>query len=392
MAINPQSLHLTPDHPLARVRQTGLMVGIAGVVVSLIGVALDPKQFFQSYLIAYVFWTGCALGCLSVSMIHHVTGGAWGTAIRRFLESGAQTLPLLALAFIPVALGVGQIYEWADPAHVAHDPLLQHKAAYLNVPFFLARTAVYFVAWILASRALRRWSLIQDTRTDDVATDRLELLSRGGLVLLGLTISFAAVDWMMSLEPHWQSAIYGMLFMIGGVLTAFALMIAVAATAASREPYASLVEADQFHDLGKLLLGFVMVWAYFSFSQFLIIWSANLPEEIPWYIKRSTGGWSLIVFALIICHFALPFVVLLSRTAKRRSQVLRRLGLFLLVMRFFDVFWMLAPAFHPDGFRIHWLDIATVVGLGGLWLTAFIKNLEGVPLLPLHDPSLPLSE
>ena len=392
MTIAPESLHLGSDHPLGRVRRLGGMVGLAASAASLLGLALDPTQFLQSYLIAYIFWTGCALGCLALQMINHVTGGAWGTAIRRFLEAGTKTLPLMALAFLPIALGVGRIYEWANPEHVAHDHLLQHKQAFLNVPFFLARTALYFAVWILVSRALRRWSLAQDATRADLPTDRLELISRGGLVLLGLTMSFAAIDWMMSLEPHWQSTIYGLLFMAGSVLTAFAVMIPMAAVAATRSPYREVVTADQFHDLGKLLLGVVMVWAYFSFSQFLIIWSANLPEEIPWYLRRSGPGWNAIVLVLIFGHFALPFVVLLSRSAKRRPSVLARLGVFLLVVRFLDLFWMIAPAFHPEGFAVHWLDLTAVLGVGGCWLAVFVKNLEGTPLLPLNDLSLPLPE
>ena len=383
---------MSAGHPLQRVQRIGTIVGALGAVACLVGLALNPTQFFQSYLVAYVLWVGCALGCLAILMINHVTGGAWGVAIRRFLESGTQTLPLMAIAFLPIAASMGTLYEWANPEHMAHDALLQHKQAYLNVPFFLARTVAYFIAWILAARALRRWSLVQDTRTDDVAADRLELISRGGLVLLGLTMSFAAIDWMMSLEPHWQSTIYGMMFMAGSVLTAFAVMIPIAAVASSQEPYGSIVTPDQFQDLGKLLLGFVMVWAYFSFSQFLIIWSANLPEEIPWYLRRSGGGWNVIVLILLAGHFALPFVVLLSRSAKRRARTMARLGVFLRVVRFLDVFWMISPAFHPEGFAMHWLDFATVIGLGGFWLAALVRNLDGVPLLPLHDPALPIPE
>lgn len=392
MSINTAQLMLTPDHPLQRVRRTGTMVGVAGLAACLIGAMLDPTQFFRSYLIAYIFWVGCALGCLAILMINHVTGGAWGVAIRRYLESGTMTLPLMAVAFLPILFGAGHIYEWANPEHVAHDELLQHKQLYLNLPFFAARAVFYFAAWILVSRALRKWSIAQDTSHATLPGDRLELLSRGGLVLMGLTMSFAAIDWMMSLEPHWQSTIYGMLFMAGSALTAFALTIPMAAVAASQRPMSDVVRPDQFHDLGKMLLGFVMVWAYFSFSQFLIIWSANLPEEIPWYLKRIAGGWNLVVFLLVLCHFILPFLVLLSRDAKRRPSSMAKLALFLLALRFVDVFWMIEPAFSPGALTLHWLDFAAVLGLGGIWLAVFVKSLEGVPLIPLNDPSLPLPE
>jgi len=219
-------------------------------------------------------------------MIQHITGGAWGIAIRRLLEAGARTIPVMALLFVPIALGLGHLYEWAQPEHVAHDTLLQHKALYLNVPFFLARAVFYFVTWALLARALSRWSLRQDESFDPTPAARLELISRGGLVLLALTMSFAAVDWAMSLEPHWFSTIYGVIFMGGSALTAFAVVIPIAALLMQHAPLKGLVTPDQLSDLGKLMLAFVMLWAYFNFSQFLIIWSGNIPEETPWYLKR----------------------------------------------------------------------------------------------------------
>src|SRR5687767_1901487 len=223
-------------------------------------------------------------------MINHVTGGAWGVAIRRFLEAMMRLLPMLGLAFLPIALGLPTLYEWARPDAVAHDHLLQHKQPYLNVPFFLARTVGYFALWIVVARALTRWSDAQDTTTDPTPTERLELISRGGLLLMGLTMTFASIDWMMSLEPHWFSTIYGVVFMGGSVLTAMALAIVLAALARPGTRLPDAVRPDQFADLGKLLLAFTMLWAYFNFSQFLIIWSGNLPEEISWYLTRLRGG------------------------------------------------------------------------------------------------------
>jgi hypothetical protein len=384
------ALLLPEDHPLHRVQRTAVGVGAAAILVCALAGFLDPTQLLRSYLVAYLFWVGGALGCLAILMIYHVTGGAWGVAIRRLLESGAQTLPVMALLFIPIALGLGRLYEWAQPEHVAHDPLLQHKALYLNVPFFLARTVCYFVAWTLVVRALTRWSLRQDESFDPMPGERLELISRGGLVLLGLTMTFASIDWAMSLEPHWYSTIYGVIFMGGSTLTAFALVIPVAALLASYPPVAGLVSADQLGDLGKLLLAFVMLWAYFALSQFLIIWSGNLPEEITWYLARLRGGWQWVAIAIVLFHFALPFVLLLSRRLKRRAASITTVALFLVVMRFVDVFWLITPAFDPGRLRVHLLDLAAVLAVGGVWTWLFVRQLEGRPLLPLRDPIHPV--
>jgi hypothetical protein len=285
-------------------------------VATAFGAWQSPVQFYRSYLVAWLFWLGLALGSLAILMINHITGGAWGAAIRRLLESAARTMPLLALLFLPIALGVRELYEWARPDVVAHDPILQHKSLYLNVPFFLGRAALYFVAWSAVAFFLARWSLVQDSARDDRPAIWLEQLSRGGLLLLGMTGSFASVDWMMSLEPHWFSTIYGFLFMGGCVLGALAFAIAMASAIADRPPLSEVITPSTLQDLGKLLFAFVMLWAYFSLSQFLIIWSADLPEEIPWYLRRLSGGWRLIILGVIGAQFLLPFVLLLSRRLK----------------------------------------------------------------------------
>jgi hypothetical protein len=383
-----RALMLPADHPLRRLGRIASVVGLVALAASALGGLLDPTQFFRSWLVAFVFWVGVALGCVALLMIHYVTGGAWGAVIRRMLEAGGRTLPLMAVAFLPVAAGVRTLYEWARPDVVAHDPLLQHKAPYLNVPFFLVRAVFYFAAWILVATLLGRWSLEQDASSDDAPGRRLQQLSQGGIVLLGLTMTFASVDWMMSLEPRWYSTIYGILFMGGSVLSAFAVVIPIAALLAVRGPLAEVVTPDALHDLGKLTLAFVMLWAYFAFSQFLIIWSGNLPEEIPWYLARTRGGWQFVALAIVVFHFALPFVVLLSRDVKRRPRLLATVALALLGMRLVDLFWQVVPAFHGTGVAVHWLDVATVAGVGGVWLAVFVRNLDGRPLLPLRDPSL----
>lgn len=388
-SIPPSAFTLAPDHVLHRVQRGGLVVGVSALGLCALGAVGSPDQFFRSYLVAYLFWFGISLGSMAILMIHHIAGGAWGAVIRRLLECSTRTLPLMALLFLPLVLGLHSLYEWARPEVVAHDVVLQHKSMYLNVPFFLARAVFYFAVWLTFTVFLNRWSLQQDSSDDPRLTRRMELLSRGGLLAIGLTMTFASIDWVMSLEPHWYSTIYGILIMGGQVLSALAFVIPMAALLVDRGPLADVIHTEQFHDLGKLLLAFVMLWAYFSFSQFLIIWSANLPEEIPWYLNRMRGGWQVIGVAIIVFHFVLPFLILLSRDVKRRANVLALVALGVMAVRFVDLFWMVTPAFNPGRITMHWMDAATLVGVGGIWLSVFIWQLKGRSLVAIHDPSLP---
>lgn len=387
-----QSFTLPAGHVLFRWQRLALIIGIVALAISGAGAAASPTQFFRSYLFAYMFWFGLAMGCLAILMIYHITGGAWGSVIRRSLESATRTFPVLALLFVPVALGVHSLYEWADPEHVAHDALLQHKAPYLNVPFFLGRAVFYFVVWNLLISALNRWSLRQDETTDEKPLLRLETLSRGGLVATGLTFSFAVIDWAMSLEPHWYSTLYGVLVVGGCLLSGMAFMILVSSVLALHGPLDKVIQKSQFHDLGKLMFAFVMLWGYFSLSQLLIMWSANLPEEIPWYLKRLAGGWQYIGVMLILCHFVLPFLLLLSSDIKRNARLLAPVALFVLCIRSVEVFWLITPAFSPGQLSVHWLDFTALCGIGGVWLWAFVGQLKRRPLMVMNDPSYPAAE
>jgi hypothetical protein len=323
---------------------------------------------------------------LALLMLHHLVGGRWGFMIQRVLEAAIQTLPLMALLFIPLCFGLLDLYPWARTEVVAADPLLRQKAAYLNIPFFIARTVGYFAVWIVLGRLLVTWSLQQDRTADNTLTLRLQRLSGPGLVLYGLTVSFAAIDWMMSLEPKWYSTIFGMIFMVSFGLAALALAILATRFLETEKPLAQVASPDRWHDLGNLLLALVMFWAYLNFSQFLLIWSENLAEEIPWYSHRIGGGWEWAAIALILFQFGLPFVLLLSRDTKRNSQILAIVAGAILFMHWLDTLWMIAPSFYPAGFHLHWLDIAAPVGIGGLWLAVFIGYLKACSLLPLHDP------
>lgn len=382
---------LGPEHPVHRMQRIALAVGVLLLAVCVAAGLASPDQFFRSYLIAYLFWFGIGFGCLVILMLHHVAGGGWGAVIRRLLEAGTRTLPLMALLFLPIVFGMHELYEWSHPEIVAHDEILRHKAPYLNAPFWLVRTVIYFAVWLTLVRYLNRWSLEQDQRADPATERRLEYISRGGLVLAALTMTFASMDWVMSLEPHWTSTIFGVLTVGGQVVSAMAFTITLAAWLASRDdaPLGKVIATLQFHDLGKLLMAFIMVWAYLMLSQFLIIWSANLPEEIPWYLNRSAGGWQYVAVVLMLSYFVVPFLILLSRSVKRNPRQLATVACIVIVARVIELFWFVIPAFHPKVLSIHWMDVVALVGLGGVWVAYFLAQLKGRSLVAIHDPALP---
>jgi hypothetical protein len=368
-----------------RLQKTAIRIGVVALGLCAVGAGLNLKRFFEAYLMAYVFWLGIALGCQVILMIHYLAGGRWGFAIRRQLEAASKTLPLLMVLFIPCLLGLHSLYIWTNPEAIAADVLLRHKQTYLNAPFFVIRAAIYFAVWLGTMAFLNRASLIQDQMPSREATRRLTLISGAGLCLYMLTMTFASIDWMMSLEPDWFSTIYGLLIMTGQVLGAFAFVIIVAAFLVKRKVYAEVIGPLHFHDLGNFLLTFVIFWAYMAFSQFLIIWSGNLTDENSWYLHRLVGGWKGIGVTLIILHFFVPFLLLLSRDLKRRSSWLSKVALTVFVMGLIDIFWIVAPGFGRPVPRVYWMDIMAPIGIGGVWIAMFIKQLRGQSTVPVHD-------
>jgi len=378
----------TPPASLDALRRRSLIIGIVGLAASGAGAFVNPDQFLHSYLLAFLLWLGAALGGLALTMLQHMSGGGWGVVLRRILEAEARTLPWMAVFFVPIALGATRLYPWTDAARVAADHVLTEKAPYLNLPFFYARAVLYFAVWCGLARFLTKWSAEQDATGAPDLPRRMRAMSAVGLVVYALTMTFAAIDWGMSLEPHWFSTMYGFLFIGGQALMGLSVAIVMARRLSLEPPMSGVFNAGHFHDFGKLLFAFTMVWAYLSFSQFLIIWSANLPEEIPWYIHRMHGGWEAIGIGLMLFHFAVPFVVLVNRKSKRNSAILAGMALWMIGMRFLDLFYIIGPEAYPDGLRIHWLDLATVVGVGGVWVALFAANLKSRPLLPLKEPEL----
>lgn len=364
-----------------------LQVGIAALIACLIGLVLSPQQFFRSYLFAYIFWLSVGLGCLPLLMMYHLVGGAWGYSIRRMLESGTHTILLLAILFIPILLGMRELYVWMHPPTVDIAENVSKKALYLNVPFFVARAVFFFLLWWFYANRLNHWSAVQDETGDIGLLRRFARLSAPGVTLWGLTITFALFDWAMSLEPRWYSTIYGMMWIVNAGLAGLAFAIVVFTFLADRPPLSAVARPQTLIDLGNLLFAFLMLWAYLSFSQLIIIWSGDLPEEIRWYLSRLQHGWEWTAGALITFQFFVPWFLLLSRRRKRNRKALGYIALFVLGMRVVDTFWLITPAFYPDRFTLHWLDVAALVGIGGIWLAIYVRYLAAMPLLALHDPN-----
>jgi hypothetical protein len=382
---------MTPADPvtteIGQWQQKALLVGLAGLLLSLTGLVLDRDQFLRSYLFAYLYGTGMALGCMGILLLHHVVGGKWGMVIRRMCEAGARTLPYMAILLIPVLAGMGTLYIWTRP-EAAQDANIQAKAAYLNVPFFIVRAVFYFLVWTFFARRLSEWSAEQDRTGDERLIGKMRSFSAPGLLIFVVTTTFAFVDWIMSLEPHWFSTIYGAMFLVGQVLESFAFIIALLIVLSRRPPLRDYVTPQHFHDLGNLMFAFTVLWAYLSFSQFLIIWAGNLPEEIPWYVRRLSGGWGWVAFTLVVFHFALPFLLLLQRGIKRRTDLLFKVCMLMIVIRLVDVYWVVEPSLYDKQLKVHWMDFATPLLVGGAWLALFFWQLKARPLVPLKDPRL----
>jgi hypothetical protein len=373
---------------LQRIERTARIVGLCGVAACALGALLNLDQFFRSYLVAFCFCLGIALGSLAILLLQYLTGGGWGLVLRRPLEAGTRTLPLLALLFLPVLLGTGSLYVWAHADQVDGDAALEWKRPYLNVTFFAGRAIFFFAGWILFGLLLNRWSRREDLEQPLGSDHAFRNICGVGLGVYGLTMSFAAIDWGMSLEPHWASSMYGALFAFSQVLSAFSCMTGVVILLAPGTPLSEHLHPQRLRDLGNLLMAFIMMWAYLSFSQFLLIWSGNLREEIPWYIHRMEGGWQYVALGLLLMSFILPFLMLLNGDVKTNPTLLARVAGLVLAMRFVELIYLVKPAFSPGHFQLHWLDLATLVGVGGIWLAFFVRQLRAMPILPLHDPRL----
>lgn len=382
-----------------------LALGIGGIVAIIILVVAvifpgSREQALRSWLYGLMFWGGIGFGSLGLLLLQYLTGGAWGVVIRRIIEAGSRTIPIIFALFVPLLIGVytKSIYMWTHP--VAGDEILEHRAAFLNPWAWIIRAIIYFVLFIIMMRLLNKWSEEQDKATTfDEAQSFLVRMSRFSgptIVFFVITVSFAAIDWVMTLDQHWYSTMFGLLFVIGWALTCLSFVVALLAWLSDKEPMKSVIGKRHFHDLGKLMLAFVMVWAYFNFSQYLIIWAGNLPEETEWYIARQSGTWAVIGAVLIFFHFAFPFLMLLSRDLKRNAKYISMLAIFILIMRLVDLYYIIGPSPRIGSAgkdidflnSISWMDLGAVVAVGGIWLWWFFGELMKRPIIPVNDPYL----
>ncbi len=389
-----------PPAMVTRLRASSLVMGGLFSVVAIIVAARDVQLFLQSWLVGYMFWLGITLGCLTLLMLQYTTGGNWGILGRRFWEAATKTLPFMFLMWLPIAFAVGfrvkEFYPWL---HMSATDLIPDREKYwLNPGWFIGRGIIYFVFWGIWAWRLNRFSRIEERGEVTAARSvSIQNFSGAGIVMYGLTITFASVDWVMSLYPMWWSTVWGMLFMVGECLTAFAFTIWLLARFAQTEPLAGVVKPDHFHDYGKLMFTFVVLWGYLSFSQWLIIWQGNITAEIRWYLDRVHGHWKVIATALIFLHFVLPFTIMLSRRLKRQPKKLVTMAFWIMAVRALDLFWLVQPSFHretevhgeilaPIGWPIVAMNIVNLLAIGGLWLFIFFWYLEKRSLMPVNDP------
>lgn len=382
---------------LGGLRSLALGVGGIGTLVWAVGLYLDPEQALRSWLLGFIFWGGIGLGSIGLLLLQYLTGGAWGVVIRRTAEAASRTLPVIILLFLPLAFGVTRLYEWTHLP--ATDHVIEHRGWYMTVWGWTLRSVIYFAIFGVMVYLLNKWSANQDASKDYEEAagwlGRATAFSGPTMVIFALTVTFAAVDWVMTLEPHWFSTIWGLLFVVGWALSCISFFAIVLAYLYDKVPMNRVLGRRHFHDIGKLMLALVMVWAYFNFSQYLIIYSGNIPEETVWYIKRSTGGWGWMAWALILFHFAVPFLILLQQGLKRKPSKLAAVAIFILFMRLVDMFFLIGPSPRIDAhggpqgaFIVSWMDLVAPIAIGGIWVWYFIGQLMKRPLVPVMDPFL----
>ncbi len=378
---------------LSSIQRRALIVGGVALALTAVGIALSStSQVLQSYLFAFLFFFGISAGSMFLLQLQHLTSGVWGLMIRRFTEASVLVIPWMALFFVPIAAGVTILYEWTDPHVLAEEAVVAAKQPYLNIPFFLARTVFYFAAWYWLVNRLRKLSIAQENapKSESVSfRDKLAVTSGPGLAAHIMIWTFAATDWGMSLEPAWASSMYPVAWMVGQVLTNFAIWIIVLWMLSRNNLLGYEVPVDRLHDLGKFTFAFTVLWTYLNFSQYLILWSGNVPEFTPWFYYRTNHGWEILSIALIFGHFFLPFFLLISRHTKRNFNVVSRIAMWIVAIEIVYVFWLINPAFHHDGIQIHWTHITAFVGVGGMWIYLFLRYLMQMPLLPPNDHRIP---
>ena len=388
-AAHTRDLDLTAPPVVKTIMGRSLVIGVIFSIAAVVGAFFQPDVFIRGYLLSFMAWLGVTLGSMAILMLRHLTGGGWGMVIRRIMGAAMRCIWLMAILFLPIGFMMPRLYVWARPLDTIADKHLREHLqdithTYLTVHGFWIRAVIYFAIWLFLIFFLSKWSAEQNQPPVRDNSAKFKVLAGPGLILYGFTISFAAIDWVMSLDPSWISTIYGLLFLAGQCLSAICFAVVIERILVRYKPMSELLRPDFVHDHGKLILTFVMIWAYFSFSQWLIIWAGNLPEEITWYLKRIRGGWGTVGLFLAIFHFAVPFVFLLSRPFKRDVTRLVWLAVWLMLMRWLDILWNIEGNFSTT-LTITWADVIVPIAMGGLWLALFFRNLASMPLLPAYD-------
>lgn len=382
-----EEISIPSGHLLTRLPLPAALVGAAAMAVSIFLGMTQTERFFQSYLVAFLFFVTLALGGLFFVLLQFVTRAGWSVAVRRVAEQVMSTLPLMLLLFVPLAFGVHQIWEWSHQEAVAADHLLQHKQPYLNETFFYLRSVVFLVVWAAMGWWFRKESIRQDETRDPHITRRLQSASAPALLVFAITLTLASIDWIMSVAPHWYSTIFGVYVFGGCVVAILSFLILLLLLLQKTNRLTNLVTMEHFHDLGKLLFGFVVFWAYIAFSQFMLMWYANIPEETLWFAHRWQHGWQPVSIGLAVGHFVLPFFFLLPVATKRRKTTLTGICIWLLAMHYLDLYWLVMPNL-TESFQPHLLDALTLLGTGGIFVAWLAMVMRRPALVPLHDPRL----
>ncbi len=365
-----------------------LVIGGVAAAATVLGFFVDSGHFYASYLVAWLLWFSVAAGCLGLLMLHHLSGGAWGIVVRRQLEAGARTVPIMGLFSIPLFFGLGHLFTWTNTAKVMADPTLRHKEIYLNPGFFVFRTVFAILLFTFFAYFLSRKSASQDAEGERGQRMTMMRWSSIGLLLFVIVSSFLAFDWLMSLDAYWFSSMFGGIFVAGEGLSGMAVTILFATYLVQRQPMDRILSKRNFHDYGKLLFAMVMFITYLAISEFIIVYQGNLPDEVEWFNHRFHGGWGYVAWGVLLFHFFFPFFILLSRDIKKKPKLLASIAAFVLLMRWLHLYWLSRPSLTTRAYGLSWLDLAAPIALGGIWAYFFIRELNRRPLLPVNDPSL----
>jgi hypothetical protein len=388
VALRPEQVTIPPGHSWNRIPLIAAVLALLGAVACAILGAANPKQFFFSWLVSFLFFLSLALGALFFVLIQYAAQGGWGIVLRRIGETTFAMIPLMAVLFVPLLFGLHDLFEWSHADAAEHDALLRWKAPYLNVPFFLIRATLFFAIWSFIALLYYRGSRGQDATGDPAVSARLRRFAGPSIIVLALTQTFAAIDWIMSLTPHWYSTMFGVYFFAGSFLGFIALLSVVAVAMRRAGLLDTVINAEHLHDIGKFLFAFTSFWAYIGFSQFFLIWYANLPEETIWFKARLEGSWMPVSLLLMAGHFGVPFFYLMGRAVKRRGWTLALGGTWLLLMHFMDLYWQVMPTLHPEGLSPSVLDVAAFLTVGGCFVAAASWLMRRQALVPLRDPRL----